>query len=262
MKTTKVVCGNCGDEFEKLVSELNRQIKNGRTEFFCSLSCSSQKLKTTTQKIMTKCLWCKKEFETTTHKKARKCCNDECSHKYSQSKVDPEIHRKSLKRGSNYPKLKRFKCVICNEFFKKKVKSEITIYQTCDEKCLLVLLSKKSIENPNCGGETGYKHFQYKDIWMDSSWEVELAKFLDLKQIEWERDRKKHMFWWIDSDGINRRYYPDFYLPKYNLYLDPKNKYKMKNDKFKIQRVVEINGIKLICGSLDDIKKQLDFLLN
>lgn len=257
-----MTCGNCDDRFVKSSNELNRQIKNGRTEFFCSLSCSSTKLKTTTQKITAKCLWCKKEFETTTHKKARKCCNDECSHKYSQSKVNPEIHRKSLKRNSVYPKLKTFKCVVCNKPFKKKIKSKTKIYQTCGEDCLLVLLSTKSIKNPNCGGETGYKHFQYKNIWMDSSWEVELATFLDSKQIEWERDRKKHMFWWVDNNGTSRRYYPDFYLPKYNLYLDPKNKYKMKNDELKIKSVVELNRIKLICGSIDDVKKQLDFLLN
>lgn len=34
------------------------------------------------------------------------------------------------------------------------------------------------------------------------------------------------VYW--DDDGKQRRYVPDFYLPKYDLYLDPKNDYLIK----------------------------------
>lgn len=261
MITTKLICNNCGVEFEKPTKEITRQIKKGRKEFYCSLSCSTKKLKTTTEKKMVKCLWCENEFETTTHKKAKKCCCQSCSHKYSQSKVNSEMHSLSLKRGKLYPILKKFKCVVCNKMFKKTIKSKSIVFQTCGIKCYRSLLSKKSIENPNCGGETGYKHYQYKNIWMDSKWEIEIAKLLDCKNIKWERDRKKHMFWWTDKSGIKRRYYPDFYLPDYKLYLDPKNKYKAQLDLEKITNVIKENGIKLLWGDLNEIKKDVDSLV-
>ena len=40
MNTIKLNCVNCNKEFEKYVGEYNSQIKSGRTNFFCCLSCS------------------------------------------------------------------------------------------------------------------------------------------------------------------------------------------------------------------------------
>lgn len=95
---------------------------------------------------------------------------------------------------------------------------------------------------------------------MDSKWEVELAKWMDAEGIRWGRDRKRHMFWWTDDNGDKRRYYPDFYLPKFDVYLDPKNKYKMKQDRIKMERVVEENGIILFWGLFENVKKEVDIL--
>ena len=103
-------------------------------------------------------------------------------------------------------------------------------------------MSVNSTKNPNCGGETNYKKYKYNDIWMDSSWEVNIAKWLDVNNIKWIRDRKIN-FIWTDINGIKRRYYPDFYLPEHNLYLDPKNKYKLEKDRDKISRVIYENKI-------------------
>jgi hypothetical protein len=91
---------------------------------------------------------------------------------------------------------------------------------------------------------------------MDSSWEVNLAKWLDNNSIEWKRDRKIN-FIWTDICGKKRRYYPDFYLPKYNIYLDPKNKFKLKKDEYKLSRVILENNIKLIYGLESDVICQL-----
>ena len=110
--------------------------------------------------------------------------------------------------------------------------------------------------NPNCGGETNYRKYSYKGITMDCSWEVKLAEFLDSKNVEWVRSRKL-MFWWTDENGDKRRYYPDFYLPKYNIYLDPKNKFLIEKDRFKINQVIKENGIVLVWGLLDDVLEKL-----
>ena len=95
---------------------------------------------------------------------------------------------------------------------------------------------------------------------MDSSWEVALAKWMDEKGIIWDRSRKRYMFWWTDQTGKKRRYYPDFYLPKYNVYADPKNKYKLSNDQYKLNCVIKENNITLFYGELNDIKKNIDIL--
>jgi len=95
---------------------------------------------------------------------------------------------------------------------------------------------------------------------MDSKWEVEMAAWMDVSGIKWERSRKHHMFWWTDSDGNKRRYYPDFYLPAYNVYLDPKNKYLSKIDEYKLNQVIRENKIHLIWGLLENVKKEIDIL--
>lgn len=41
MKTIQLSCGACAKLFEKTLKEHTRQLKRGRTQFFCSLSCSA-----------------------------------------------------------------------------------------------------------------------------------------------------------------------------------------------------------------------------
>jgi hypothetical protein len=64
------------------------------------------------------------------------------------------------------------------------------------------------------------------------------------------------MLWWTDGDK-KRRYYPDFYLPEYDIYVDTKNPYLMKCDARKIDCVSKENGVKIICGDLDKVKEIL-----
>ncbi len=61
---------------------------------------------------------------------------------------------------------------------------------------------------------------EYNGIMLDSSWELALAKRLDFLGITWVRPEPIK---WIDEENIAHNYFPDFYLPDYDLYLDPKN---------------------------------------
>jgi len=81
---------------------------------------------------------------------------------------------------------------------------------------------------------------RYKSIWFDSNWEVEVAKSLDANNIEWIRP--KQGFVWNDE---GRKYYPDFYLLEYDVYLDPKNRYLQKQHADKITRAQERNNIQV-----------------
>lgn len=101
-----------------------------------------------------------------------------------------------------------------------------------------------------------YKTLTGETVLLESSWELELAKFLDANSIEWERPT---YIKWTDSTGKQRNYYPDFYLPKYDLYLDPKNPYAMVMDANKMLIVSTI--INILYGDKDSIKSKIIELL-
>ena len=111
-------------------------------------------------------------------------------------------------------------------------------------------LSIRAKEN-GFGGKRNSKRFYYKNICLDSSYEVKIAKDLDKNNILWTRPAH---FLWRDGTGEQHRYYPDFYLPKFNVYLDPKNDYLIKKDKNKIKRVAEQNNIKLYVLNKNELK--------
>ena len=79
---------------------------------------------------------------------------------------------------------------------------------------------------------------------------MKLAKSLDEHGISWIRP--KVGFLWNDQGN---RYYPDFYLPDFNVYLDPKNNYLRKIDKYKIDNVQLRNNIRVLVLS----EEQLDW---
>ena len=58
-------------------------------------------------------------------------------------------------------------------------------------------------------------------VLLDSSWEEKLAKRLDFLKITWIRPSIPINY--TTTDGKTHKYFPDFYLPDYDIYLDPKN---------------------------------------
>lgn len=98
------------------------------------------------------------------------------------------------------------------------------------------------------------KNTEYKDgIILESSYEVRTAQILDELNIEWIKVRTG--FVW-DDNGKKRRYVPDFYLPKLDVYLDPKNDFLIEKDKNKIQSAMELNSIVVIVLSNEQINKE------
>lgn len=103
-------------------------------------------------------------------------------------------------------------------------------------------LSKIAIEN-GYGGKN-YKNIQeYSGVRLESSYELKVAKKLDMNNINWIRPKRIR---WVDSENKIRYYTPDFYLPNYDVYLDPKNDYLIKIDEDKIKRVMSQNCIRVI----------------
>lgn len=98
------------------------------------------------------------------------------------------------------------------------------------------------------------KNIAYRDgIILESTYELRVAEILDELGIEWQKVRRG--FIWND-DGRVRRYIPDFYLPAYDLYLDPKNDYLVKKDERKIKSAMAINNIRVLVITNDQINKE------
>lgn len=103
-----------------------------------------------------------------------------------------------------------------------------------------------------------YKKPSGEIVLLDSSWEEKIAIFLDENKIIWERPNPLS---WVDKNGKNRNYFPDFFLPIQNLFIDPKNKHAAMVQKEKIDyikshynNVVFLTSIEEIDGFLVSLK--------
>ena len=117
-------------------------------------------------------------------------------------------------------------------------------------------LREKALEN-GFGGFAWRKGVYYNDIKLDSSYEVAVAKSLDDNNIKWERPSRFKYHW----DGKLHYYTPDFYLPEYDVYLDPKNDFLINNvnprlgykDTDKINKVSLENKIRIVILNKDQL---------
>lgn len=79
---------------------------------------------------------------------------------------------------------------------------------------------------------------------MDSGAERAFAELLDANNIEWSKNNTLS-FPFIDSKGEARKYFPDFYLPEYDYWVEIKGKrYVRTDDHLRLKAVG--NNIELI----------------
>lgn len=180
-----------------------------------------------------------------------KFCNNSCAAKYNNLKKDYTKFKPGPTKGIDKPKrIIKFSrrpnftkiscCKICNKWF-------VGTNKTCSTICRNIsfsLTAKKS----KLGGNKNtraygwyYSKFAGK-VWLESSYEYKVAVELDNNNISWVRP--KSLFYTLDN--IQRRYYPDFFLADYNVYLDPKNDYLIVKDKEKIESVINQNKVNVI----------------
>ena len=87
-----------------------------------------------------------------------------------------------------------------------------------------------------------------KETVLQSSYELECSLILNEMGIRWIRPKS------LKYD--NKNYFADFYLPDFNIYLDPKNDYKAKLDKEKISKVIEQNNVRVFILLKEQITKE------
>lgn len=121
-------------------------------------------------------------------------------------------------------------------------------------------LSKIACERGLGGINWRVGQLHYKGIRMDSKYEIATAESLDEYGIRWQRPVPPLYFTTID--GKRHRYIADFYLPDYQVFLDPKNDYLIHNDcknrlgltgKEKIDLVAEQNQVRILILDKDHL---------
>lgn len=119
----------------------------------------------------------------------------------------------------------------------KKWRNSLT-EQQYDEYCKSIsrglLNSDKNVGGVRPGqnkwrGSWYYNKHEKREVWLDSSWEVAYAEYLDKNNTKWIRNEKRFDY---NFKGGTYKYIPDFYLPDKNLYVEVKGMVK-ERDKFK-----------------------------
>jgi len=118
----------------------------------------------------------------------------------------------------------------------------------CSNECKNLFHSHIAITKSKLGGNRNRKACWYDSkiagkVWLESSYELVVAKSLDYRDIKWIRPGYIN---WVDANGNLHKYYPDFYLVDFDIYLDPKNVFLQQQDKVKIELVQQQNNIKVI----------------
>lgn len=137
--------------------------------------------------------------------------------------------------------------VIVSEITRKKLSEAFTGRRHRDDS--KKLMSEKALASPHRRVRRGCQ--MYNGVLMDSSWEVALAARLDFLGIVWIRPKPLR---WADSFGIEHNYFPDFYLPDLDLFLDPKNPHVINIQRDKLECLQQQYANIRIIDSLDGCK--------
>ena len=192
-------------------------------------------------------------------------CSSTCSATYNNkhrvlSEETKDILRKTLAQNKK-PIIKKLtrvsRCNNCGKYFPGDRK-------TCSAACHSKILSNTAKNNPKMGGNKNTRaHGWYTSIfagtvWLESSYELKVANELDNNNIKWTRPP------YLPYD-VSKKYFPDFYLIDFDVYLDPKNDYLIEQDKDKINSVVEQNNVRVLVLpknklTWDEILKEIQLL--
>lgn len=133
-------------------------------------------------------------------------------------------------------------CACCGSMIKN------SNLKTCSDQCRRRIWSETAKNNPKMGGNKNNRaHGWYESpiagrVWLESSYEYRVAVDLDKHNIKWSRPK----YLPYTSGDKQRKYFADFYLEDYDVYLDPKNDFLIPGDTIKINMVSEQTGKKII----------------
>lgn len=103
-------------------------------------------------------------------------------------------------------------------------------------------------ENAGRGKKTHFSNIMGETFYLRSSFEYKVASFLNENEIVWVQPH----FIFYEMNNKTFRYFPDFYLPSYDLYIETKNSYLLSLQQEKMNAVRTILK-RFIVLSNDDI---------
>ncbi len=224
-----------------------------------------KKIKTDYENTPKKCLNCDRTISF--RLRNNKFCDSSCAASYNNKNrtrsgwtTEQKSKSATLHRKDRDPIYRTFKvnfsnCKICNKGMCQRGTKPYRV--TCSRECQII--ASTGLKTYQNGRKKLYKYFnkhENKEITLESSYELKIAEFLDRENIKWSRPK---FIRWVDPrDNKTRYYYPDFYLPEYEIYLDPKNSYVMKLDQTKLSVITKT--IRLLYGNVDRVIEQINML--
>lgn len=118
-----------------------------------------------------------------------------------------------------------------------------TLLHTEEAKIKIRESALKSPHQRKCKKSHKFTDIHNRTFIFDSSWEDALAIRLDTLNVLWDRPPPID---WIDYSGKHRKYFPDFYLPDYNLYIDPKNSYVVQQQQEKLEIISKMIKLQIL----------------
>lgn len=191
---------------------------------------------------MSVCKHCKKEFEKKDIANHSRWCNlNPKRSQYNKDLTKARAAKRNFKNQYSYG-------AECSEETRKKIsesnKGKLHTEEAKKKMSEIALKQTHRRLRKGC--------IEYKGVLLDSSWELELAKRLDELNVEWVRPDPIP---WIDDEGITHNYFPDFYLPEQDLYLDPKNSQAIKVQQKKLDCILTQYNNVVIIDSLEKCKQ-------
>jgi len=117
----------------------------------------------------------------------------------------------------------------------------------CSDECRYIRRRYVAINLSNLGGNKNRNGLWYESniagkVYLESSYELLVAQELDKNKILWCRPK----YLQYNINGVEKKYYPDFYLMDYDIYLDPKNFFLIEKDTIKIELVVKQKNVRIL----------------
>jgi len=213
------------------------------------LSCSSGCARTHSKCVIVSCAQCKKPVKRSLkYKSKHSFCSRSCSAIFNNklkdySWITPEFKQKLSIKMKNIPpagfrlnpKLYGSKGGRCSKRKLPRIES-ICQNKSCNKIFEHISTTKRVYCCRACADQNRYHpnstivhRSTYKDQQMDSGAELIFAKLLDTVNIKWIKNQTQY-FSFIGLNGKQKRYYPDFFLPDHNLWIEIKGKRYIRPD--------------------------------
>jgi|LakMenEpi03Aug12_release.lakeMendotaPanAssembly.Ray.scaffolds.fasta_scaffold352928_1 hypothetical protein len=183
-------------------------------------------------------------------KRSNSFCSSSCSATYNNNlrsvggyKMSINSRQKISEKNTGHLKpiyTKIACCKICKKWFAGTNK---TCSLTCRNMSFSLTAKKTKLGGNKNTRAYGWYYSKFAGkVWLESSYEYKVAKELDDNNIRWIRPS----FLFYTLNNIKKRYYPDFFLEDFNIFLDPKNDYLIIQDLEKIECVRNQNNVKVL----------------